>query len=80
MAENYPRATVVGFDTHEDSILAARKRADASLTNRVRFEVASAKTFEGSYDLVCFSTASTTWVIPPVPVPMAKNAPLPVGP
>jgi SAM-dependent methyltransferase len=55
LAETYSQATVVGFDAHEGSILAARKRAaDAGLADRVRFEVASATTFEGSYDLVCF--------------------------
>ena len=37
------------------SIDAARKRAaDAGLADRVRFEVASATTFDGTYDLVCF--------------------------
>jgi SAM-dependent methyltransferase len=55
LAEHYPASTVVGFDAHEGSIEAARKRAaDAGLADRVRFEAASAKTFDGSYDLVCF--------------------------
>ena len=54
-----PRPTrprrVVGFDAHDGSIDAARKRAaDAGLADRVRFEVASATTFDGTYDLVCF--------------------------
>src|SRR5437588_507318 len=55
LAEAYPASTVVGFDAHEGSVDAARKRAaDAGLADRVRFEVASAKTFGGAYDLVCF--------------------------
>ncbi|MDQ1519521.1 MAG: hypothetical protein QOI55_594, partial [Actinomycetota bacterium] len=55
LAAAYPAATVVGFDAHDGSIDAARDRAaDAGLADRVRFEVASATTFEGTYDLVCF--------------------------
>jgi SAM-dependent methyltransferase len=55
LAEAYPSSTVIGFDAHEGSIDAARKRAvDAGLADRVRFEVASAATFNGRYDLICF--------------------------
>jgi len=55
LAEAYPESTVVGFDAHDGSIDAARKRAaDAGLADRVRFDVASATTFSGTYDLVCF--------------------------
>src|SRR6478736_7506819 len=55
LAEAYPASTVVGFDAHRGSIDAARKRAaDAGLADRVRFEVASATTFDGRFDLVCF--------------------------
>jgi SAM-dependent methyltransferase len=55
LAETYPASTVVGFDAHDGSIDAARKRAaDAGLADRAHFEVASATTFEGTYDLVCF--------------------------
>src|SRR5439155_12585529 len=55
LAEAYPAAHVVGFDAHDGSIEAARKRAaDAGLTDRVRFEVATATTFTGTYDLICF--------------------------
>src|SRR5438128_11984407 len=46
LAEEYPASSIVGFDAHEGSIEAARKRAaDAGLADRVRFEVASAATF-----------------------------------
>jgi 2-polyprenyl-3-methyl-5-hydroxy-6-metoxy-1,4-benzoquinol methylase len=55
MAEAYPASTVVGFDAHGGSIEAARKRAaDAGLAGRVEFEVATATSFSGTYDLVCF--------------------------
>ena len=55
LAEEYPASSIVGFDAHEGSIESARKRAaDAGLADRVRFEVASAATFEGAFDLVCF--------------------------
>jgi SAM-dependent methyltransferase len=55
LAEAYPAATVVGFDAHRGSIDAVRKRAaDGGLADRVRFEVASATSFAGTYDLVCF--------------------------
>jgi SAM-dependent methyltransferase len=55
LAEAYPESTIVGFDAHDGSIDAARKRAaDSGLADRVEFEVASASTFTGTYDLVCF--------------------------
>jgi SAM-dependent methyltransferase len=55
LAQTYPASTVVGFDAHEGSVDAARKRAaDAGVADRVRFEVASATEFGGSWDLVCF--------------------------
>jgi SAM-dependent methyltransferase len=55
LAESYPASTIVGFDAHDGSVHAARKRAeDAGLGDRVRFETASATTFDGCYDLVCF--------------------------
>jgi SAM-dependent methyltransferase len=56
MAQRFPASTFVGFDYHEPSIEAARKAAaEAGLTDRVRFEVASAKSYPGTdYDLVAF--------------------------
>jgi 2-polyprenyl-3-methyl-5-hydroxy-6-metoxy-1,4-benzoquinol methylase len=55
LAQSYPTSTVVGFDADAGSIEAAHKRAaDADLADRVQFEVASATTFGGTYDLVCF--------------------------
>ncbi len=55
LADASPASAVTGVDAHDGSVEAARKRAaDAGLAERVRFEVASATTFSGSYDLVCF--------------------------
>jgi SAM-dependent methyltransferase len=57
MAQRYPRSTFVGFDYHEPSITRARKRAEeAGVGDRIRFEVAQAKTYpgRGEYDLVTF--------------------------
>jgi SAM-dependent methyltransferase len=54
MARAYPRSTFTGSDYHADSIDEARKRAaEAGLNGHVRFETASAQTFEGGpYGLV----------------------------
>jgi SAM-dependent methyltransferase len=56
MAKAYPNSTFVGFDYHGPSIEKARQRAKAAgLDHRVKFEIANAKTFEGTYDLAaCF--------------------------
>ncbi|MCU1346173.1 MAG: Methyltransferase type 12 [Acidimicrobiia bacterium] len=56
MAQAYPASTFVGFDYHAASIDAARKRAaEAGVSDRVRFEVASAQNFPGhDYALVAF--------------------------
>lgn len=53
MAAAYPATQFVGFEPHNESVEAARKRASESgLADRVRFEVGSAQDFPGSYDLV----------------------------
>jgi len=56
MAQAFPRSIITGFDYHPASIEAARRAADkAGLSDRVSFEVASAKAYPGSgYDLVTF--------------------------
>jgi SAM-dependent methyltransferase len=56
MAQAFPRSTFVGYDFHPASVEAARQRAaEAGMSDRVTFEVASAKDFPGTYDLVaCF--------------------------
>jgi SAM-dependent methyltransferase len=54
LAQAYPRTSVVGSDSHAESIeLAREKAADAGVGDRVSFEVASAQTFSGrDHDLV----------------------------
>src|SRR5262249_32318795 len=56
LAKAFPKSTFIGFDYHSPSIDAARRRADAAgVADRLRFEVASAKSFPGTgYDLVAF--------------------------
>ena len=55
MALAYPNSTFVGFDYHDASIETARKAAaEAGVSDRVRFEIATATDFPGTgYDLVC---------------------------
>jgi SAM-dependent methyltransferase len=59
LAQTYPEARVTGFDYHPASIDIARKRAaEAGVTDRITFEVASAQDFPGSdYDLICIFDA-----------------------
>ena len=54
MAQAYPQSRFTGFDYHAPSIDWARKAAEAAgVSNRVRFEVASAKDYPGrDYDFV----------------------------
>jgi SAM-dependent methyltransferase len=54
MAQAFPNATFVGSDYHEGSIETARNRAEsAGVTDRVRFETATAASDHGEgYDLV----------------------------
>jgi SAM-dependent methyltransferase len=55
MAEAYPNSQLAGFDYHEPSIATAWQRArEAGVDGRVRFEVATAKDYPGTYDLICF--------------------------
>ena len=55
MAEAYPEAHVVGFDSHEPSVRTARKRAkESGVSDRTRFSVADAQSYKGTFDLICF--------------------------
>jgi 2-polyprenyl-3-methyl-5-hydroxy-6-metoxy-1,4-benzoquinol methylase len=56
MAKSYPNSEFVGFDYHDKSIETAKKRAkDAGGDGRIRFDVASAKSYPGTdYDFVTF--------------------------
>ncbi len=55
MAEAFPNSEFFGFDYHEASIVRAREAAaEAGVSDRVSFAVASAKDYPGQgYDLVC---------------------------
>jgi 2-polyprenyl-3-methyl-5-hydroxy-6-metoxy-1,4-benzoquinol methylase len=59
LAKAYPNSTFTGFDYHEPSIDAARQAAaEAGVSDRVSFEVASAKDYPGTgYDLVAIFDA-----------------------
>jgi 2-polyprenyl-3-methyl-5-hydroxy-6-metoxy-1,4-benzoquinol methylase len=54
MAKEFPNSRFFGFDYHEASIVAARRRAEEEgVSDRVSFEAASAKAYPGrDYDLV----------------------------
>jgi SAM-dependent methyltransferase len=56
MAEAFPNSTFYGFDTHEESIVAARANAaEAGVADRVTFATANATGYaEGGFDLICF--------------------------
>lgn len=58
LAKAFPNSRIYGFDFHEPSIQAARRKAaDAGLSN-VEFHVAEAKDFPGAdYDLACIFDA-----------------------
>lgn len=58
MAQAFPASRFSGFDNHAGSINTARKAAaEAGVTDRVRFETASAKEYAGEFDLICFFDA-----------------------
>jgi SAM-dependent methyltransferase len=55
IAQGFPAAQVHGFDFHEPSVHTAEKRAaEAGVSDRTTFSVATAKSYPGSYDLICF--------------------------
>jgi 2-polyprenyl-3-methyl-5-hydroxy-6-metoxy-1,4-benzoquinol methylase len=55
MAEAFPNSQYFGFDFHEPSVITAQKRAaEAGVAASTSFEVAGAKEYGGTYDLICF--------------------------
>jgi 2-polyprenyl-3-methyl-5-hydroxy-6-metoxy-1,4-benzoquinol methylase len=55
MAAAYPQSTFTGFDFHAPSIETCQKRArEAGVSARARFRVATATSYEGQFDLICF--------------------------
>jgi SAM-dependent methyltransferase len=59
LAQAYPQSRFVGYDNHPESIAEAEKAAaEAGVTDRVRFAVADAATFEETgFDLICIFDA-----------------------
>jgi SAM-dependent methyltransferase len=54
MAEAFPASTFVGIDVHEESVRRAALAANGvGVGDRVRFEVAEAQGYDGTYDLIC---------------------------
>jgi SAM-dependent methyltransferase len=55
LAKAFPQARIIGFDFHSPSIAIAKERAaEAGVTAQTTFEVADAKGYDGTYDLICF--------------------------
>lgn len=55
LAQTFPGAQVTGFDFHEPSIETARERAtEAGVTETTSFAVADAKSYDGTFDVICF--------------------------
>lgn len=55
MAHAYPASRFVGFDSHGPSVDTARERAaEAGIAQRATFEVADARGYDGTFDLICF--------------------------
>jgi 2-polyprenyl-3-methyl-5-hydroxy-6-metoxy-1,4-benzoquinol methylase len=55
LAEAYQSSTFRGFDFHQPSISTATERSrEAGVADRVTFDVATATSYDGEYDLICF--------------------------
>jgi SAM-dependent methyltransferase len=55
MAKAYPKSKIFGFDSHAPSIETSKQRAaEAGVSDRAKFEVATATSYAGEYDLICF--------------------------
>jgi SAM-dependent methyltransferase len=55
LAQAFPRTQITGVDFHAPSIETARQRAEqAGVSGQTSFEVADAKGYSGTFDLICF--------------------------
>ena len=55
IAQAFPEAHITGFDFHAPSITTAEERAaEAGVSAQTTFEVADAKSYDGTFDLICF--------------------------
>jgi 2-polyprenyl-3-methyl-5-hydroxy-6-metoxy-1,4-benzoquinol methylase len=55
LAQAFPEAKITGFDFHGPSIETSKQRAEeAGVADRTTFTLADAKSYEGSFDVICF--------------------------
>ncbi|MEX2537755.1 MAG: class I SAM-dependent methyltransferase [Actinomycetota bacterium] len=55
MADAFPNSKFWGFDFHDASIETSKERAaEAGVSDRTTFATADAKSYDGTYDLICF--------------------------
>jgi 2-polyprenyl-3-methyl-5-hydroxy-6-metoxy-1,4-benzoquinol methylase len=55
LAKAFPKAHITGFDYHAPSIDTSRERAaEAGVSGSTSFDVADARGYEGTFDLICF--------------------------
>ena len=55
VAQAFPNASVAGFDIHGPSIEEAKKLADsAGILDRIKYEIADSKSYEGKFDYIAF--------------------------
>ena len=54
MASAYPHSKFVGFDFHAPSVATSKQRAKEAGVENAKFEQASATSYSGEYDLICF--------------------------
>jgi 2-polyprenyl-3-methyl-5-hydroxy-6-metoxy-1,4-benzoquinol methylase len=54
LGEAYPQSRVFGFDYHAPSIETSKQRAADAGVRNVEFKQASATSYDGQYDLICF--------------------------
>ena len=55
LAEAFPNSRFSGFDNHEPSIARANQLAkEKGLSKNLKFDIASAQNFSGTYDLITF--------------------------
>lgn len=81
MAQAFPASHFTGYDSHAESIEAARSNAEAAgVADRVTFEVSKAKDYQGSdFDLICFFDALHDMGDPVGAAAHARNAVAPDG-
>ncbi len=54
IAEQYPQSSVKGIDPHENSIHEAQKIAKQKNLNNLSYEIATAESYSGEYDIISF--------------------------